>query len=332
MAIKFELVSFELGGVLPYGWGSFLSKFAGKIMGHEFTMVGTFKISSKWQFSGRSADTLPALRWAEKEYWWEGKDDGSWEYKGETDKGDLYQTAPGSPTWGGFAQGKDNPYQQMWVSKPGDPVARELRTKLFTQAQQLLVNVAEDDLRGVTSSRAYTVLQTEKNTARGNRGLEIDNELWFMCAEKLASKKRRLPCAALDRPGMALSGGSGQSGGGFVSKTTSPTRRRVLTFDLGIAGNGARFTATQILETRNGQPSISKYIIPGKSEDWIKNIPEDYLAYWRSRLNLNDIEDQTYTLESQQTVDEWKAWCLRVEEQQRNTPKWVRAKPTALTS
>jgi hypothetical protein len=331
MSIRFELVSFELGGILPYGWGSFLSKFGGRIMGHEFTMVGTFRVTSRFQFSGRSGDTLPPLRWAESEYWWEGRDDGSWEYKGETDKGDLYQSAPGSPTWGGFAQGKTEPWQQTWVSNPGEPVQRELRTKLLTPGQCTLVSVAEAELQPVKTSSKYMKLSAEKNTARGSRGLEIDNELWFMCADKLAGKGRKLPCAALDRPGMALSGGSGQSGGGFTSKTTSPTRRRVLTFDLGIQGNGARFTATQILETRNAQPSISKFITPGLPVDWIKNIPEDYLAYWRSRLNLDNIEDQTYTLEPQSTIDEWKAWSRQVDEMKRRTPTWVRARPTALT-
>lgn len=310
MSIKFELAAFELGAVLPYGWGNFPGKWNGTIMGHEFTMIGVFKVVSKWDFSkGKSATTLPSLRWAEREFWWEGDGLGGWTYKGATDKGDLYTTAPASPTWGGFAQGKTEPFMQEWVSRPGFGIASELRTKLLSPSQQLMVQAAENALRLVKTSLSYTQLQTEKSTARGKRGLEIDNDLWFLCAEKIADKKLKMPCAALDRPGMALSGGSGKSGGGYISKSTSPTRRRALQFDLGIVGNGARFTATQILETCNGKPSISKFIIPGKSDEWVKNIPEDYLAYWRSRLNMNNIHDQDNQLESQETINAWVDWC-----------------------
>ena len=331
MSIKFELVSFELGGVLPYGWSNFLSKFGGKIMGHEFTMVGVFRIVSKWNFSaGKTVTPLPSLRWAEKEFWWEGDGHGGFVYKGDTNKGDLYQTAPKSPTWSGLAQGNIEPYVQRWVSHPpGDGIPIELRSKLLTPQHCLLIETAKADLHALSRTQPFTQLMQEKQTAGGSRGLEIDNKLWFLAADKLADKKRKLPCAALDRPGMALSGGSGQSGGGFVSKTTSPTRRRVLQFDLGIAGSSTRFTATQVLETVNGEPSISKFIIPGQSDDWCKDIPEDYLAYWRSRLNPLNVADQSFTLESQQTLDEWKSWSQQMDDIVA-PPKWVSAKPITM--
>jgi hypothetical protein len=313
MSIKFELSAFELGGIQPYGWGVFPGKWDGGVMGHEFTMVGVFKVLSKFHFSkGKTVDTLPALIWREKEFWWDGST-GVWEYKGESDKGDLYVSNPNSPTWSGFAQGKTEPNHHLWVSEPGGSVTENLRTRLFTATQRMQVQAAEAELRNVKSSVAYMKLATEKLTARGNRGFEILDQQWFMCAEKLASKKLRLPCAALDRPGMAQSGGSGKSGGGFVSKTTSPTRRRVLQFDLGMKGSSTRFTATQVLETKDGEPAISKFFYPGKSDDWCKNIPDDYLAYWRSCLNLANINDQTHTLESQDAVDEWQNWSRRMD-------------------
>lgn len=77
---------------------------------------------------------------------------------------------------------------------------------------------------------------------------------------------------------------------------------------MGIEGHAERFTATQILETRDGRPSISKFIVPGLPREWFMNIPEDYLAYWRSRLNLANVEDQTYTLEPRAKVEEWLKW------------------------
>jgi hypothetical protein len=107
---------------------------------------------------------------------------------------------------------------------------------------------------------------------------------------------------------MAMSGGSGRSGGGFVSLTTSPSRRRILQFDLAIVGRPRSFTATQVLETIDGKPSISKFIIPGKDDHWCKNIPDRYLEYWRSRLNPANVLDQTTELESDGTVQAWENW------------------------
>jgi len=111
---------------------------------------------------------------------------------------------------------------------------------------------------------------------------------------------------------MAISGGSGRSGGGFTSLTTNASRRRILQFDLGMVGSATRFTATQVLETIDAKPSISKFIIPGMTDDWCKNVPDRYLAYWRSRLNSANVEDQTNGLESISTVQSWEDWVKHI--------------------
>lgn len=273
-------------------------------MGHEFTMVGVFKLTNNWSFrTKRDMFTLPALIWKEKEFWWERNTSGGWDYKGETDKGDLYQSAPGSPTWGGFAQGKTDVRSHNWVSAPGSDIRTELHTKLFSPSHQSLVNQAKADIALAKQSKTYRQLEAQANI-RGRRN-ESELAQWWYLAEKLGTLNRKLPCAALDRPGMALSGGSGQSGGGFVSKTTSPSRRRVLQFDLGMVGSATRFTATQVLETQDANPTISKYIIPGQTDDWCKNIPEEYLAYWRTKLNTANVEDQTTDLEPESALTTW---------------------------
>lgn len=313
MSIKFELASFELGGVQPYGWGSFPGKFLGKIIGHEFTMVGLIKLVDKWNIGrGKTVSALPKLQWREREFWWDGSS-GRWEFKGETDKGDLYASSPTSPTWAGFAQGKVNPSDHNWLVTPALGIDLELRPKLLSGKQQICLQEVENDLRLVQASKKHMDLVQEERAARGQRMWALKDEIWFLCAEKIAANNHKVPCAALDRPGMALSGGTGASGGGFTSLSTSETRRRVLQFDLGAEGCPARFTATQILEVQDGQPSISKFFYPGKSDDWCRNIPEDYLAYWRSRLNMANVNDQTYLLESQQTVNEWVDWARRMD-------------------
>ena len=317
MSIKLELQSFELGGIAPYGWEPHPGNWGGSIMGHEFTMVGVFKLSLQSSLIGKSTQTisdLPTLSWREREFWWERNASGSWDFKGETDKGDLYQSNPGSPTWGGFAQGVTDVRDKMYLSEPGYNIKPLLRGKLLTMEQAAMVSAAAMTIQPLKMQPKYKEYEKLANTPgkRDEGGLK----LWWYVAEKLADKRLRIPVAALDRPGMALSGGSGASGGGFTSGSTAPSRRRVLQFDLGIAGLAKRFTATQILETQDAKPTISKFIVPGQSDDWCRNIPENYLAYWRGQLNASDVYVQTHELESESVVNQWVA----------SQPKWVAGK------
>jgi hypothetical protein len=89
-----------------------------------------------------------------------------------------------------------------------------------------------------------------------------------------------------DRPGVTkkctLDNGSWQrSGGGGMATLNRWTRRRIVHFTLA-AGN-IQQTATQILETVNGNPTLCKFIIPGltfqESEDPIR------LATYRGQLD-----------------------------------------------
>ena len=316
MSIQFTPRSFGLGNVLPFGWEPYPGKWGGKIIGHEFTMVGTFKLKSKWIFgkSKHIASSLPALQWREREYWWEGASNGGWTYKGCNDKGDLYRSSPSSLTWGGFKQSRISDVRnENWIEIPGSDVRpASLHRKLLSLKQQQLVAIANSDVKSVKTSPAYKALQRQSQQIKGKYN-ESKIEMWWAIASKLATNNRELPCAALDRPGIALSGGSGQSGGNFRSRTTASTRRRVLQFDLSMTGFSTHFTATQILETKDGKPSISKFIIPGKPDEWVLSIPDPYLAYWRSRLNQANVEDQTFELESQSKVNQWTQWVARLQ-------------------
>lgn len=108
MSIKLELQSFELGGVAPYGRAPAPGNWNGSIMWHEFTMAGVFKLSLQTSFIGKNTQTMTALSslsWKEREFWWEKSSAGGGGFRISNDKGDLYQSGPASPTWGGFAQG-----------------------------------------------------------------------------------------------------------------------------------------------------------------------------------------------------------------------------------
>jgi hypothetical protein len=311
MTFNIKLESFSLGGVLPYGWAPFPGKWNGDIMGHEFTMVGVFSLKEEKQsFFGKKKVQeliqLPRLIWREKEFWWERNTSGGWDYKGETDKGDLYQSSPGSPTWSGFAQGKTDNMAHLWLAIPGADVRQELRLKLYDDEQRRLVIAAEGIVNRMKVDKPYQdLLKLETIRGRYNEAKEGQFDL---TVSTLAKARAKLPCAALDRPGMALSGGSGASGGGFKSLTTSDSRRRVLQFDLGLEGSATRFTATQVLETQGGKPAISKFLIPGLSDDDAKAIPDENLAYWRAVLNPNDVTDQTHEMESSDEIARGMYW------------------------
>jgi hypothetical protein len=86
--------------------------------------------------------------------------------------------------------------------------------------------------------------------------------------------------AVTDRPAIGLAGGSG--GGGGESLVTGNSRRRVIYFDLGFKGSPTRVSATQILESINGTPTIQKFFVPGISKAVADN-PTN-LAHWRTQL------------------------------------------------
>ncbi|KAG0569297.1 hypothetical protein M758_6G076400 [Ceratodon purpureus] len=66
-----------------------------------------------------------------------------------------------------------------------------------------------------------------------------------------------------DRPALGLKPAASSGGGGGASLVTSNSRRRVIHFDIGFKGSSTRATATQILETADGKPTIHKFIVPG---------------------------------------------------------------------
>ncbi|MFD1968530.1 hypothetical protein SAMN06295900_103248 [Trinickia caryophylli] len=85
-----------------------------------------------------------------------------------------------------------------------------------------------------------------------------------------------------DRPGMGVRGGN--RGGAGESLAVGPSRRRVVHFDLGFSGGSPRVRATQVLETRNGVPTIHKFI--AKEMTRSETSDPDNLERWRGQIDL----------------------------------------------
>ncbi|KAI5077944.1 hypothetical protein GOP47_0007768 [Adiantum capillus-veneris] len=89
--------------------------------------------------------------------------------------------------------------------------------------------------------------------------------------------------AGQDKPAIGINLQSGSHGGGGESLVTSNTRRRVIYFDLGFKGSPHRASATQILETVDGKPTIMEFFHPAISKADSDNPTK--LAGWRSKIS-----------------------------------------------
>lgn len=86
---------------------------------------------------------------------------------------------------------------------------------------------------------------------------------------------------ALDKPAIGLRPVASSGGGAGGSLVTSNSRRRVLYFKLGFKGS-EHVTATLILESMNGVPTINKFFQPAISKEVADN--EGNLQKWRKEL------------------------------------------------
>ncbi|MCO5547854.1 hypothetical protein L7F22_001306 [Adiantum nelumboides] len=87
--------------------------------------------------------------------------------------------------------------------------------------------------------------------------------------------------AVHDTPALGLNPAAGSHGGGGQSLVTSNTRRRVIYFDLGFKGSPMRVSATQILETVDGKPTIVEFFHPTISKTDADNPTK--LDGWRAK-------------------------------------------------
>jgi len=87
---------------------------------------------------------------------------------------------------------------------------------------------------------------------------------------------------AVDRPAIGLKPAAGSGGAAGGSLVTTNSRRRVLYFDLGFKGSQPRVTATLILESMNGRPTLHKFLVPAVTRAQAND--EANLDGWRREL------------------------------------------------
>ena len=121
--------------------------------------------------------------------------------------------------------------------------------------------------------------------------LTTDDQRKQAVASYFASQKRNLSTIITDRPGLtkrcSVDDGTWiKSGGGGLPTVNRHSRRRVVHFRPCV---GARFaTATQILETVEGEPTINKFVIPGLTLAESENL--QLLELYRSELNRQNVD------------------------------------------
>ncbi|MBN2126064.1 MAG: hypothetical protein JW821_17330 [Deltaproteobacteria bacterium] len=259
-----------------------MGEYNGTVFGHEFDFSTIISLKKVKVFKkGKHWLDVPTLEWREDIHWWEPTggigtgDDLVWHYRGNTPV-DMFALAPGSKTmfsWNWQATLNDHP---RWLKMDYDIRDNRVKPKVGLDKWQTM----------------------------------SDEEKAFKLAEYYADHNVEFDNKTTDRPGMMKEGGSGKGGGGLPTLANGRSRRRIINFNIGFRGvrYSQRVTCTQILETQDGVPTISKFIIPGLTQDEVIRIGDDYYRYWRSRLNPMNVSDQTFDLEDRSTVDEWLRW------------------------
>lgn len=281
MSLRLTYLKTEIAAVRPYGWAPFLGNYNGTVFGHEFDFKMTYKLSSTFSFKpGKQWLNTPTLEWKEDIHWFEPEggegegDDLDWKYRGHTPV-DMFKHAPTSLTMSPFNWDatRDANKHPSWL-----PFDLDLR----------------DRLKGEIGPAVWARMDERSKS--------------FAFGEYYARHRKELFHGTTDRPGMQIKGGSGRGGGGLETLANGSTRRRVINFDIGLkhCDHHHRSTCTQILETQNGQPTISKFVIPALTFDQFCD--RDYLYYLRTRINPANVRDQSFERESDVVVNRTLEW------------------------
>lgn len=286
MATHITIAALSLGDVRPYGWPENKGPGgANPTHGHEFELQVTlkftkhaspgssfFKIKGKdeehvieWPQKGQwnaawdvdaMARGMPLLEWQEQIRFYNVDAAGLWNFVGEYNT-DMFALAPRAKTFGNFYPGVGlvggNGWCDPWI------------TNLMNQG-----------------SRTLTTRPKPKGFDQASLA-----DKFQLTARMFRDKSERLDALITDRPGMTKhpSGGAMAGGGGQAPLTNSPSRVRVIHFDLGFAGTGLpRVHATQILETQNGVPTICKFIKGRRSVAQVED--RNNHATWRQQIDL----------------------------------------------
>lgn len=298
MSIRVTALLVDIPNVRPYGWtprpGRALSK-DDTVQGHEFDFMVELEFSKFTKFGfGEALDfDLEMLSWGERIRWYApdpyptgiadpesytdnmGRQPGlKWKFVYE----DVVDFASAE------RRGTVKTVQDGWYGDPGwwDP--------WYIRAWR---DVHEPLILGTRPVDFDAIKNKEKDkTAKGQAKSKLAIQL--AVAKHFMDGKTTLKTIMTDRPGLTKKskiddGSKQQTGGGGMSTLARQTRRRVVHFTLGLTKLGKLATATQVLETVGGIPTINKFMVPGctlqDSED------EALLAKWRREMDKANINN-----------------------------------------
>jgi hypothetical protein len=291
MSIKVNILLLEIPHVRPYGWNPRLYNGVATVQGHEFDLMVELEFRKKFSLFDSLDFDETALNWNERIRWYApdpypaagplpgsytdtyGRQPGlKWKFQREdvvdfaaADRRDTVKTVK----IGWFGMGFDPGWWKPWEQRKWRDVIEQLEPGMCP------VN--------------YDAIAKKEKT---------DPKKWL--AQKLAVAKyfqshgQTLKTVLTDRPGLTKQAGSDDGGwsatggGGFLTLNRF-TRRRVVHFNLGITKLGKMATATQVLETVGGTPTINKFLVPGCT--LLESESPNLLARWRTELDTANVDN-----------------------------------------
>jgi hypothetical protein len=286
MGTRISIDTLSLGDVRPYGWPEKKAPDGtADSHGHEFELVVTMSFSKflstgkmrlskgdddhviEWPQKGvwnpawnvdPLCQAMPLLEWKEQIRFYEVDNHGKWTYVGEYYT-DMFALAPRAKTFGGFypgiAMAGGNGWCDPWLTPIANPGMRTL---------------------------------TSRDKPKGYEKASVADRMQ-MVARMFRDKNERLDAIVTDRPGCTKnpSGAAMGGGGGQTPLTNSSSRCRVIHFSLTFAGTGLPVVyCTQILETKQGVPTICKFVDGRLAPAQVENVANQ--MKWRSQLSLTN--------------------------------------------
>lgn len=297
MSIRVSALLVDIPNVRPYGWGARKRDGKDLVHGHEFDFMVELKFTKFTKFAiGEFLEfDETALNWNETIRWY------------EPDPYPLVPPAPldpSAPPRIGQHRAQGTPWKMVredvldfasaefrgtvktvqagWFGSGHEPAwwdPWKLR-KWRDAAEPLVIGACPIDFDKVAKGEKKPQDQLLKKK--------------LAVAKHFQSNNLTLKTYMTDRPGLTKKctnddGGWNKSGGGGQLTLDRFTRRRVVHFNIGLTALGKMATATQILETVNGVPTINKFIVPGCTVAESESLP--LLAKWRSEIDLININN-----------------------------------------
>jgi hypothetical protein len=307
--IKATVLLVDIPNIRPYGWAPRPGRSGTKdttVQGHEFDFMVELKFSKKFGLSdGLEFDTA-ALSWGERIRWYTpdpypgdvaapesytdtlGRQPGlKWKFVHEdivdfaaADRRTSVKTVQGG--WFGAS------FEPAWWDPWKDRFWRDAFEPLLTGPSPIDFAAIEQKQKGKQKGNDQKAqMKTAKETTKA---------IELAVAKHFQSSGTTLKTYMTDRPGLTKlsskdDGSLQNTGGGGMATVARKTRRRVVHFNLGLTSLGKMATATQVLETVGGIPTINKFMVPGCSI--LESEDVALLAKWRRELDTSNINNFT---------------------------------------